>query len=77
MKAVTMHKAKSQLSQLVADVEAGEEVIILRNTEPVARLVPIAEVLPQRKFGALAGLVLVPDSFFEQLPDDELASWDR
>jgi len=30
---------------------------------------------PQRKFGALKGAVVVPDSFFEPLPKRELAGW--
>lgn len=77
MKAVTIRTAQSQFSRLVADVEAGGEVILLRNTKPVARLTPIEKVVARRKFGALAGAVVVPDSFFEPLPDDMLAPWDR
>jgi hypothetical protein len=30
MKTVTVHKAKTTLSQLIADVEAGEEVVLMR-----------------------------------------------
>jgi prevent-host-death family protein len=37
---VNMHDAKTRLSKLVRQVEAGEEIIIARNGEPVARLVP-------------------------------------
>lgn len=48
MKQVNVHEAKSQLSQLLADVEAGEEVIIARAGKPVARLtLVVAE--PERK----------------------------
>lgn len=55
MIAVTMHKAKTNLSQLVADAEAGEEVIIMRDDVPAVRLVPVGQPKPTRKFGALAG----------------------
>jgi antitoxin (DNA-binding transcriptional repressor) of toxin-antitoxin stability system len=71
-----MHKAKSTLSQLVADVEAGEEIIIMRGKVPAARLVGIAAE-PLRMFGALAGEVTVTAAFFEPLPDDELRNWER
>lgn len=76
MKTVTMHKAKSTLSQLVADVEAGEEVIIMRGKVPAARLVGIVAE-PLRRFGALAGEVSVTPAYFDALPDDELRAWER
>jgi len=76
MKTVTVHKAKTNLSQLIAAVEAGEEVIIMRGKEPVVRLVSANVPVPQRVFGALAGKVVVTDAFFEALPEDELAAWE-
>ena len=39
---INMHAAKTQLSRLVAGVEAGEEILIARKGVPVARLVPLA-----------------------------------
>lgn len=41
MKAVGIFEAKSTLSQLVDQVEAGGEVILTRHGKPVARLVPL------------------------------------
>ena len=38
MTTVTIHQAKTQLSKLIAKVEAGEEVVILRGKKPVAKL---------------------------------------
>ena len=38
MKTVNVHEAKTTLSALLAQVEAGEEIVIARNGEPVARL---------------------------------------
>jgi prevent-host-death family protein len=38
---VNVHQAKSQLSQLLAAVENGDEVVIARNGAPVAKLVPV------------------------------------
>ncbi|WP_295435053.1 type II toxin-antitoxin system Phd/YefM family antitoxin [uncultured Thiodictyon sp.] len=40
MKVATVANAKSHLSSLLADVEAGEEVVITRRGRPIARLVP-------------------------------------
>jgi len=77
MKTVTVHKAKTTLSQLIAEVEAGEEVIIMRGKQPAVRLVPAAVPAPKRVFGALAGTVVVTDAFFDPLPADELAAWEE
>lgn len=74
---VNIHEAKTQLSALIARAEAGEDVIIKRNGEPVARLVAITRPIPRRHFGALAGRLVVGREFFEPLPDDELAGWER
>ncbi len=75
MKTVTVHKAKTHLSQLIAEAEAGEEVIVMRDKQAAVRLVPVGEPVPKRQFGALAGKVSVTPAFFEPLPDDELVAW--
>ena len=36
---VNVHDAKTELSRLLAEVEAGEDVVIARRGKPVARLV--------------------------------------
>ena len=77
MKRVTMHKAKTHLSQLIAEAEAGEEVIIMRDKEPAVRLVPVGERVPRRQPGALAGELVVTAAFFEPLPPEELDAWER
>ncbi len=41
MTKVTIHVAKTNLSKLIAQVEAGEEVVICRGDKEVARLVPV------------------------------------
>lgn len=72
---VTIHVAKTTLSKLIERACAGEEVIISRGEHPVVRLVSVASSAPRRKFGALKGMVKVPDSFFEPLPASELNHW--
>ena len=73
---VNVHQAKTQLSRLLAQVEQGEEVVIARNGEPVARLVS-CRPKARREFGALAGRVHLDDSFFDPLPESELAAWEK
>ena len=77
MTTVTIHKAKTQLSQLIARAEAGEEIVIARGKEPVVKLALVAKQ-PRRKFGAFKGKLpdLPPAFFFDPLPDEELAAWE-
>lgn len=77
MDTVTIHVAKTTLSQLVARVEAGEEIVLARGKHPIAKLVPYRPVGSKRQFGALRGIVSVGPAFFEPLPEDELAAWER
>lgn len=74
MAVVNVHQAKTQLSRLLALVEAGEEVVIARRGNPVARLVR-CQPETKRQPDVLKGTVSIPDSFFEPLPEEELASW--
>jgi prevent-host-death family protein len=77
METVTIHTAKTTLSQLLARVEAGEEIVLARGKVPIAKIVPYQPVAPKRQFGALRGVVSVGREFFEPLPDDELATWEQ
>ena len=52
---VTIHAAKTQLSKLIRRAQAGEEIVIVRGKEPVARLVPVAGTGRRRVFGAMRG----------------------
>ncbi len=75
MTIVNIHEAKSNLSRLLAQVEAGEDVVIARNGKPVARLVA-CETPGKRQFGALRGRIKLDESFFDPLPEAELAAWE-
>jgi prevent-host-death family protein len=72
---VNVHEAKTTLSRLLAQVEAGEEVTIARRGRPVARLVPY-EPHGRRQPDVLKGKVVIPDSFFDPLPEEELKAWE-
>ncbi len=75
MLTVNVHQAKTQLSRLLARVEAGEEVVIARRGEPVARLVG-CKPRGKRQPDVLKGKLVVPDSFFDPLPEEELKRWE-
>ena len=75
MPVVNVHQAKTQLSRLLAQVEAGEEVVIARRGQPVARLVR-CKARGKRRFGAMKGQIVVDDSILDPLPEDELAAWE-
>ena len=75
MPVVNIHEAKTHLSRLLAQVEAGEEIIIARNGTPVAQLVCYKK-RGKRQPGAWKGLIELDDSFFDPLPEEELAAWE-
>ena len=76
MPVVTVHRAKTQLSRLIAAAERGEEIVIARGRTPVARLIRVDAKPPRRKFGAMRGRARVTAAFFAPLPRDELARWE-
>lgn len=72
---VNVGQAKTDLSKLLARVEAGEDVEIARDGLPVARLVRIAPAPgPGTRFlaarGSLAGQISIAEDF--ELTDEEL-----
>lgn len=71
---VTVHDAKTRLSELLREVEQGSEITILRGCRAVARLVPI----PQQPTARPMGFVEydLPDAFFDELPADQLVAWE-
>jgi prevent-host-death family protein len=75
-KSVGVHEAKTQLSRLLEDVAAGEEVVITRRGEEVATLVPVRRSSP-RQFGTDRGRFVVPDDFDAPLPDELLDAFER
>lgn len=69
MAEVNVHEAKTHFSRLLQRVAAGEEIVIARAGQPVARLVPI-ERPARRIFGMDRGLFELPRDFDAPLPDE-------
>jgi prevent-host-death family protein len=78
MATFTIHQAKTNLSKLIARVEAGEEVVIMRGKDPVARLEPIAKTKGKRVPGLLKDKIpdLPDEFFFAPMSEEELKPWD-
>jgi prevent-host-death family protein len=57
---VSIHKAKSILSELAKRAESGEPVFIGRYGKPVAALVPVDSVRRVKRLGILAGKLTLP-----------------
>ena len=64
---VNVQEAKTQLSRLLALVEAGEEVVIARYGRQVARLVPVGPPAPKRRPGTWRDSLRVADDFDEEI----------
>lgn len=69
MRQVNVHEAKTQLSRLLEEVEAGGRVVIARAGQPVAILEPYRAPAKRRRLGLFRGQVSVRDDF-DELPDD-------
>ena len=76
MKRVNMHDAKTNLSRYIAELAPGETIILCNRNEPIAELRSLKgkEVLLP-KLGVARGLIEIPDSFFDPLPDDILKAF--
>ena len=71
----TVHQAKTNLSKLLRKVENGEEVIIARGKEPVAKIIPFPARKKKRVPGSLKGKIWYATDAFDPLTKEELAEW--
>jgi len=75
MMEITIHKAKTNLSQLVARVEAGEEVVVCRGKEPVAMLVPLNTGRRPKVGEITSAPILIKPGCFAPLTEEEMTEW--
>lgn len=74
MATVPIEEAKEQLETLFARAESGEDITISNGLDHGIRLVPVDKAT-LRGADRFRGVFTVPDTFFDPLPDDELARW--
>ena len=78
MNVISMHQAKSSLSQLIKKAMAGEDVYIGAYGKAEAKIIPVnTDDIPQKKIGVLAGKLHVPEDFDDPLPDDVLVEFEK
>ena len=72
MRTVKVQEAKTHLSALLVEVEQGATINIARGHQTVARLVPVGAGERELGFGGYQ----LPDTFFDELPEEELSAWE-
>ncbi len=78
MKKFTTHQAKTQLSQLIKQAQAGEDIVVCKGDLPVVRLVALSRMEePGRpKVGTITSEpIIYTDDAFAPLTDEELNEW--
>lgn len=72
---VNIHDAKTHFSRLLARVMQGEEIIIAKAGQPVARLIPERPPAPARRVPGIDKGKLKIASDFDKISDSELEEW--
>ncbi len=68
---VNIHEAKTQFSKLVRRAEAGEEIVVRRGRDPVARIAPL-----ERRKGGVRGFGSMKGEIW-MVSDEEMEKVDR
>jgi len=69
---VNIYEAKTKFSKLINQAIAGEEIIIAKSGNPVAKLVPLETASKDRIPGSAKGKISIAQDFDAPLPDDVL-----
>jgi prevent-host-death family protein len=72
---VNIHEAKTHFSKLLARVMRGEEIVIARAGQPVARLVREREPAPTRRVPGIDRGKLKIAKDFDVMSESELEDW--
>ena len=70
MQVINIHQAKTNLSKLIEQVIAGNDLIIAKAGKPVAKLTAYKERVNPRKPGLWKGKVWISEDFTEE--DEEI-----
>ncbi len=69
MQVIDVEEAKSSLSDLVDAAIRGQEIVLTRDAQPIAKLVPLVQPRPRPRFGSARDLVHMAEDFDAPLPD--------
>jgi prevent-host-death family protein len=69
MQVIDVEQAKTSLDDLLDAAIRGQEIVLTRHAQPVAKLVPLVQRRPRPQFGTAKGLVHIADDFDAPLAD--------
>jgi prevent-host-death family protein len=76
-KMVSTHEAKTHLSRLLDRVLEGEEIVIGRSNQPIARLVPYEAPPKKRQLGRDRGNLWMAADFDAPLPESWIEDFEK
>jgi antitoxin (DNA-binding transcriptional repressor) of toxin-antitoxin stability system len=76
VKRVNIHDAKTNLSRYLAEMTPDEALVLCNRNEPVAELRLLrTKAVRKPRIGVAKGEFVIPDSFFDPLPDENLKAF--
>jgi prevent-host-death family protein len=69
MQQITLAEASQHLPDLIEAALTGEEIVIIKDEQPVVKLIPVSPVKRRPLFGSAKGLITISDDFDEPLED--------
>ncbi len=76
VKQVNIHDAKTNLSRYLAELTPGDTLVLCNRNQPVAELRSLRkETVLKPRIGVAKGEFVVPNSFFEPLPEEILKAF--
>ena len=76
MKIINIYNAKTQLSRLLREVAAGEDIVIAKDGKPLVRLIPYEQEGKVRELGIARDRIKISENFDAPLPPDLLREFD-
>lgn len=77
-KMITLNEAQTYLGALIAPLKAGEEIVIVHNKTPLAKLIaPTQAIVKTRTFDKYKGKIKMSDDFDAPLPEYCLGSLNK
>ncbi|MBI2890117.1 MAG: type II toxin-antitoxin system Phd/YefM family antitoxin [Nitrospirae bacterium] len=73
---LNIHEAKTHLSRYLKRLARGETIVLCKRNIPIAEIKPLPKPLKKKRpMGSARGKIELLPSFFDELPQEELALW--
>ncbi len=74
---LNIHEAKTHLSQYLAHLDEEGVIVLCKRNKPIAEIRPLAKITAKpRPIGLAKKVFHLPESFFEPLPPEILATFE-